>query len=63
MLHTNNDAEMKLGSQGVPDVILVLKRDRSFLQTYENTLVLIICQYIIRMPSWNIQELSRHHKY
>ena len=42
----------KLSSQGVPDVILVLKRDRSLLQTYENTPVFITFQYIIRMPSW-----------
>ena len=42
----------KLSSQGVQDVILVLKRDRSLPQTYENTPVLIIFQHIIRMLSW-----------
>ena len=43
---------LKLISQGVPDVIFVLKRDRSPPQTYENTPVFITFQYIIRMPSW-----------
>ena len=35
----------KLDSQGVPDVILVLKLDRALLQTYENTPVFITFQY------------------
>ena len=42
----------KLSSQDVQDVILVLTRDRSLPQTYENTPVFIAFQYIIRMPSW-----------
>ena len=42
----------KLSSQGVQDVILVLKRDRSLSQTYENIPVSVTFQHIIRMPSW-----------
>ena len=42
----------KLSSQGVQDVILVLKRDRSLPQTYENTPVFITFLHIIREPSW-----------
>ena len=42
----------KLSSQGVQDVILVLKRDRSLRQTYKSTPVFITFQHIIRMPSW-----------
>ena len=42
----------KLSSQDVQEVILVLKRDLSLPQTYENTPVFITFQHIIRMPSW-----------
>ena len=42
----------KLSSQSVQDVILVLKRDLSLPQTYDNTPVFITFQNIIRMPPW-----------
>ena len=42
----------RLSSQGVQDVILILKRDPSLPQTCQNTLVFITFQRIFRMPSW-----------
>ena len=42
----------ELSSQGVQDVILILKRELSLPQTYQNTHVFITFQPIIRMPSW-----------
>ena len=42
---------LKLSSQGVQEVIRVLKWDLSLLQTYENTPVFITFQHIIKMPS------------
>ena len=41
----------RLSSQGVQDVILILKRELSLPQTYQNTLVFITFQHIIKMPS------------
>ena len=42
----------RLSSQGVQDVILILKRELSLPQTYQITPVFITFQHIIRMPSW-----------